>query len=53
MVRENEIRETEVAVKMPPPTDACLLFVGRIHTPLDLAYGNTTTRPSGRAALSH
>jgi tRNA (adenine37-N6)-methyltransferase len=33
MVRENEIREAEVAVAMPPPTDAGLLFIGRIHTP--------------------
>jgi tRNA-Thr(GGU) m(6)t(6)A37 methyltransferase TsaA len=33
MVRENEIREAEVAVTMPPPSDAGLLFIGRIHTP--------------------
>ena len=33
MVRENEIREAEVAVDMPEATDAGLLFVGRIHTP--------------------
>jgi len=33
MVRENEIREAEVAVTLPPPTDAGLLFIGRIHTP--------------------
>ena len=33
MVRENEIRDAEVAVAMPPPTDAGLLFIGRIHTP--------------------
>jgi tRNA (adenine37-N6)-methyltransferase len=33
MVRESEIREGEVAVTMPPPTDAGLLFIGRIRTP--------------------
>ena len=33
MVRENEIREAEVAVAMPSPTDAGLLFIGRAHTP--------------------
>ena len=33
MVRENEIREAEVAVTMPPPTDAGLVFIGRIQTP--------------------
>ena len=33
MVRENEIREAEVAVTIPPPSDAGLLFIGRIHTP--------------------
>jgi tRNA (adenine37-N6)-methyltransferase len=33
MVRENEIREAEVAVPMSPPTDAGLVFIGRIHTP--------------------
>jgi tRNA (adenine37-N6)-methyltransferase len=33
MVRENEIREAEVAVAMPEATDAWLLFVGRIRTP--------------------
>jgi len=33
MVRENEIRRGEVAVTPPPPTDAGLVFVGRIHTP--------------------
>jgi tRNA-Thr(GGU) m(6)t(6)A37 methyltransferase TsaA len=33
MVRENEIRRAEVAVEMPPATDAGLVFVGRIHTP--------------------
>lgn len=33
MVRRNEIREGEVAVTPPPPTDAGLVFIGRIHTP--------------------
>src|SRR6476661_8563825 len=33
MVRENEIRDGEVAVDMPPATDAGLVFIGRIHTP--------------------
>lgn len=33
MVRENEIREAEVAVRMPPAADAGLLFIGRIYTP--------------------
>lgn len=33
MVRENEIRGGEVAVEPPAPTDAGLVFIGRIHTP--------------------
>jgi tRNA-Thr(GGU) m(6)t(6)A37 methyltransferase TsaA len=33
MVRENEIRKAELAVEMPPTTDAGLVFIGRIHTP--------------------
>ncbi len=33
MVRENEIREGERAVEMPPASDAGLVFIGRIHTP--------------------
>jgi tRNA (adenine37-N6)-methyltransferase len=33
MVRENEIREGEVVVALPPSTDATLVFIGRIHTP--------------------
>ena len=33
MVRQNEIRPGEVAVEAPPPTDAGLVFIGRIHTP--------------------
>jgi tRNA (adenine37-N6)-methyltransferase len=33
MVRENEIRTSEVAVAPPSPTDVGLVFIGRIHTP--------------------
>jgi tRNA (adenine37-N6)-methyltransferase len=33
MVRLNEIRSGEVAVDVPPPADAVLVFIGRIHTP--------------------
>ncbi|HEY0290730.1 MAG TPA: tRNA (N6-threonylcarbamoyladenosine(37)-N6)-methyltransferase TrmO [Hansschlegelia sp.] len=33
MVRLNEIRTGEVAVEAPAPTDAGLVFIGRIHTP--------------------
>ncbi len=33
MVRESEIREGEVAVDAPPPTDAGLIYIGRIGTP--------------------
>ena len=33
MVRENEIRRAEVAVRMPPTNDAGLIFIGRISTP--------------------
>lgn len=33
MVRENEIRQGEVAVDPPAATDAGLVFIGRIHTP--------------------
>ena len=33
MVRENETRKTEIAVEMPPATDAGLVFIGRIHAP--------------------
>ena len=33
MVRESELREGEVAVEMPPPRDAGLVFIGRIRTP--------------------
>ncbi|MDR4305428.1 tRNA (N6-threonylcarbamoyladenosine(37)-N6)-methyltransferase TrmO [Chelatococcus sambhunathii] len=33
MVRLQEIRANEVAVEPPPPTDAGLVFIGRIRTP--------------------
>ena len=33
MVRLNEIRLGEVAIGAPLPTDAGLVFIGRIHTP--------------------
>jgi tRNA-Thr(GGU) m(6)t(6)A37 methyltransferase TsaA len=33
MVRESEIRPGEVAVEPPTPSDAGLMFIGRIHTP--------------------
>ncbi len=33
MVGETELREGEVSVEAPPPTDAGLVFIGRIHTP--------------------
>lgn len=33
MVRLNEIRAGETLVEAPPPTDAGLVFIGRIHTP--------------------
>ena len=33
MVRENEIRNAEIAVGMPEATDAGLIFIGRVHTP--------------------
>lgn len=33
MVRLNEIRQNEVAVDLPVPNDAGLIFIGRIRTP--------------------
>src|SRR5260370_7105299 len=33
MVRLNEIRIGEMVVEAPSPTDAGLVFIGRIHTP--------------------
>ena len=33
MVRENEIRDGELAVEAPPAEDAGLVFIGRIRTP--------------------
>lgn len=32
MVRRNEVRAGESVVEAPPPTDAGLVFIGRIHT---------------------
>jgi tRNA-Thr(GGU) m(6)t(6)A37 methyltransferase TsaA len=33
MVRQSEVRAGEVVVELPPPTDAGLVFIGRIRTP--------------------
>ena len=33
MVRENELREGEVAIELPSTEDAGLVFIGRIRTP--------------------
>ncbi|TKW73810.1 MAG: tRNA (N6-threonylcarbamoyladenosine(37)-N6)-methyltransferase TrmO, partial [Bradyrhizobium icense] len=33
MVRESELREGEVAIDLPTPDDAQLIFIGRIRTP--------------------
>lgn len=33
MVRENELRAAEIAIERPAPTDAGLVFIGRIRTP--------------------
>ncbi len=33
MVRENDMRDGELAVEIPPPRDAALYFIGRIRTP--------------------
>jgi tRNA-Thr(GGU) m(6)t(6)A37 methyltransferase TsaA len=33
MVRENELREGEVSIELPPAQDAGLIFIGRIRTP--------------------
>ena len=33
MVRENEVREGELAIDLPPAQDAGLVFIGRIRTP--------------------
>jgi tRNA (adenine37-N6)-methyltransferase len=33
MVREQEIRDGELAIEMAPPRDAALYFIGRIRTP--------------------
>ena len=33
MVRENEVRDGELAIDLPPANDAGLVFIGRIRTP--------------------
>lgn len=33
MTDVQDIRDGELAVELPPPTDAGLIFIGRIHTP--------------------
>jgi tRNA-Thr(GGU) m(6)t(6)A37 methyltransferase TsaA len=33
MVRENQLREGEVSIELPPTQDAGLVFIGRIRTP--------------------
>src|SRR6201986_5306094 len=33
MVRENEIRDGEMSIDLPPADDAGLVFIGRIRTP--------------------
>jgi len=33
MVRDKQLREGELAVEMPPPRDAGLIFIGRSRTP--------------------
>ncbi|MBI5264862.1 MAG: tRNA (N6-threonylcarbamoyladenosine(37)-N6)-methyltransferase TrmO [Bradyrhizobium sp.] len=33
MPQEAELREGEVAIELPPPRDAALIFIGRIRTP--------------------
>src|ERR1700754_4620507 len=33
MIKETQLREGEVAVDMPDPSDASLVFIGRIRTP--------------------
>ncbi len=33
MTAETELREGEVAIDLPPPKDAALVFIGRIRTP--------------------
>ena len=45
MANENELRAGEIAVVPPPPTDAGLVFIGRIHTPWR-ARGETPRRGS-------
>src|ERR1700722_15376979 len=46
MVRENEVRAGEVAVEVPPATDAGLIYIGRIQTPWSTRW---VTPRQGRA----
>ena len=57
MVRESEIREGELAVEMPPPRDAGLVFIGRIRTPwtsrrIRRGRGVMTVRSAGSRSSS-
>src|SRR5437764_4470627 len=55
MVRKNELRAGETAVEAPPPTDAGLVFIGRIHTPwhdrLECPRQGRTDGPTCRIAV--
>ena len=48
MVRENELREGEVAIELPSTEDAGLVFIGRIRTPSKTGRGASrkTIRPA-------
>lgn len=48
MVRENEIRRGEVSIDPPAPTDAGLVFIGRIRSPWASRLGTPRQgRPDG------
>ena len=51
MVRENEIREGELAVEMPPARDGGLVFIGRIRTPWTSRLQAPAARASRRPGL--
>jgi hypothetical protein len=58
MVRESEIREGELAVEVPAPRDAGLIFIGRIRTPWTSRLETprqavTTARSAGWRSSSH
>ena len=38
----SDLRQHEVAVDLPPPDDAHIRFIGRIHTPVATARGLPT-----------